>query len=279
MIAFLQMLRKPAKTSVQRNWQSVMRGTAFLAAAAMAMGVAAPASATVYGVYGDSSAQSVSLIKAQGDTASVLSDLSAASLAGINVLWVLNGNNAAQPAALTTYAASIAGFVSGGGTFAYHDQNPAGAAAVVPGAGGISFSQAVTRDVNVILNGTLLTNGPGGVITNTTLDGGNTQATGYAALNTLPAGAVAPLSSTSASQVVAFSYAQGAAGHVYYSTIPLNFFLSYPTDNTAKIYGPNLVAYLDGGSAGPTPIAIPEPGSLMLLGVGLLGFGLIRRQA
>lgn len=255
-----------------------MRDTAFLVAAAMAAGTAKPASATVYGVYGDSSTQSVSLIKAQGDTASVLSNLSAASLAGVNVLWVLNGNNAAQPAALATYAASIADFVSGGGTFAYHDQNPAGAAAVVPGAGGVSFSQAVTHDVNVILNGTLLTNGPGGVITNTTLDGGNTQATGYAALNTLPAGAVAPLSSTSASQVVAFSYAQGA-GHVYYSTIPLNFFLSYPTDNTAKIYGPNLVAYLDGGSASPTPIAIPEPGSLMLLGAGLLGFGLVRRQA
>ncbi len=242
-----------------------------LAAAAMAVGT--PASAVVYGVYGDSTSQSVTLIQARGDTATVLPNLSAASLAGVKVLWVLNGNNAAQPAALTTYASSIASFVSGGGTFAYHDQNPAGAAAVVPGAAAIGYVQAVTRDVNVILNGTVLTNGPGGVIDNTTLDGGNSQALGYGALNTLPAGTMSLLSSTDATQVVAFSYVRGA-GHVYYSSIPLNFFLSYPTDNVAKIYGPNLVAYLDQLSA----IPIPEPASMALLGMALLGFGLARRR-
>ena len=250
-----------------------MGGAKFLVAAAIAAGLAAPASATVYGVYGDSTKESLALIQGRGDTATKLSDLSAGSLKGIDVLWVLNNSQTAEPAELSRNASAIAGFVSAGGTFAYHDQGPAHAAAVLPGAAGVSFTQTVIHDIDVRVAGTLLTGGPGGTVGDKTLDGGNAQSQGYAAVGTLPPGALAPLSSADPAQAVAFSYALGA-GHVYYSAIPLNFFLTYPTDSMATVYAPNVVAFLDGASASPVPV--PEPASMMLLGVGLLGLGLMR---
>jgi len=118
----------------------------------MAAGVTAPASATVYG---DSTQESLALIRGRGDTAKILPDLSAGSLADLDVLWVLNGSQAKEPAQISTYASGIARFVMDGGTFAFHDQDPAGAAAVLPGAAGVSFTQAVTHDINVRLAGTL----------------------------------------------------------------------------------------------------------------------------
>ena len=116
--------------------------------------------------------------------------------------------------------------------------------------------------------GTLLTHGPGGAIMNSTLDGGNSSDHGYADISTLPSGAVPILDNANVNRAVAFSYQDGG-GQVYYSSIPLDYYLGGGTA-FSRIYAPNVVAYLDGLAL------VPEPASVMLLTMGLLGFGLMR---
>jgi hypothetical protein len=91
-----------------------------------------------------------------------------------------------------------------------------------------------------------VTNGPGGIIDNSSLDGGNSSYHGYAVANSLPNGAQAILSTGNASQVVTYSYPYGS-GLVIYSTIPLDYYLagSGPTqvNTNMKSYAANVLAY------------------------------------
>ena len=112
--------------------------------------------------------------------------------------------------------------------------------------------RALTNDLNVIDPATtLVTAGPFGVLTNTSLDSGNSSAHGYLPAASLPAGARAILGvASNASQVVSFSYQLGA-GFVFYSTIPLDCYLpsgaclgNVIANPLTNIYTPNVLLYL-----------------------------------
>src|SRR5204862_8336735 len=81
-------------------------------------------------------------------------------------------------------------------------------------------------DVSIIQPATtLVTAGPFGVVDNGTLDGGCNSVHGFVNASNMPAGARAILSTGNTSnEVVALSH-QWGAGFVYYSTIPLDYYL------------------------------------------------------
>ena len=259
------------------------------AIAILLLGIANSANAVSFGLMTDNGSTTLlnnvqSIVTGQGNTFSVLSDLSAASLAGIDVIWALNSNNNAQLSPLITNAADVNNFVSAGGVLLYHDREVNAAESVLPGGAGFNIVRSFSDDsnINVLNNTTTITNGPGGIVNNSTLDGGNSSSHGFSVSGSLPGTALQILSRGNPTEIVDFTYTYGD-GDVYYSTIPLDFYLAgggppIVGDNFRNIYAPNVAAF---ASQLATANPVPEPGTWMLMGtglVGLLGYGWRKRQ-
>jgi len=197
-------------------------------------------------------------------------------LANVDVLWITNGSNGSPPSEVISNVTALADFVFNGGVLSYHDRYVSGGsydmANLLPGATGIGFHRDISNDADIdILNAsTPVTTG----LDNTSLDGGTSSSHGYVDAASLPAGAVAILNRGGApNEIVDFYYAFGA-GYVYYSTIPLDYYLAGsgpnpPRDTFTNVYAVNEAGFQASLAANQQPV--PEPKVLWLLMLGLIG--------
>jgi hypothetical protein len=178
--------------------------------------------------------------------------------------------------AVTNNVAALSDWVAGNGVLSYHDRYVSGGsfnmADVLPGAAGATFVRDFSNGADIdILNGTTIVTTS---LNNTSLDGGFFSSHGYVDGTTLPFGAVGILNRGGATnEIVDFYYPYGA-GSVYYSTIPLDFYIAGfgsnpPQGNFANVYAVNEAKF----QAGLQSNAVPEPGTM-----GLFGLAAIRRK-
>jgi hypothetical protein len=191
-----------------------------------------------------SSAQ-VGPITTAGLQAVNVGNLQTADLSQFDVLFVQNPDNGGYSSIFNSNLAKIHQFISNGGVFIFHDRHVTTAASILPGSPGSIFRDfSDPANIDIVDNTTLVTNGPGGVITNASLDGGNFSSHGWVQASTIPAGARGILSTGNPTHLVVYSYPFGL-GKVIYSTIPLDFYLggSGTLNVNMRNYAANVVAY------------------------------------
>lgn len=224
-------------------------------------------------------------INQAGFTPVQITDINTFDLNTINSLLVNESSNSGLSADLSSRLGDIESWVRDGGSFIVHDRfvaNTTGVPQSNPFLIGApttlvqrDFSNGTDLDL-IPINNTLVTNGngPGGAIDNLTLDGGTFSNHGYALADTLPMEATGILSAGSdPDKVASFSYKLDS-GSVYYSTIPLDYYLegfapNPPRDQFNTIYAPNVNAYVEDLQ---NTESVPEPTSVLgILAVGTLG--------
>lgn len=193
-------------------------------------------------------------IVAAGFTPVQLFNVTAADLAGLHVLFVQNSSPMAYGAEYLASKAAVQDAVNAGLVLVIHDRfvgpSPAMTRSILPLPAGVMpvVTRVNSQNNSVTDATTLVANGPGGIVTETNLDGGMNSNMGFVNLATLTiAGRVGLIHTGVAANSVTFSYPLGA-GFVIYSSIPLDMFLkglgpAAPSAAFRTIYAPNVLAY------------------------------------
>lgn len=251
--------------------------------------------------FGQGDADQVPPIVAAGHQPVYIEDLDAGTLAGCDILFAQNESNSGYNQEWVDALPALSARVQAGMVLVLHDravddeevgeEAPAGAGTIVmgnaadftPGLAGAVCVREFLDDANVdvVTGGTDVTDGPAGTIDDTTLDDGDSSSHGYCEESSLPAGSTNFLSRTVSTQSVAFAYSYGS-GTVYYSTMPLDYYLDGEGDDPPRsayqlIYAPNVITYAAGVSPACSQPLIQEIPTLSPAGLAalaaLLGLG------
>lgn len=188
----------------------------------------------------------VAPILAAGFEAVDVGDIRTADLAQFDILFVQNPSNSGYSSLYRGQLSRIFDWIAAGGVLVFHDRHVSTATSILPGTPGSIF-RSLGRNIDVVDATTQVTNGPGGVLTDSSLDGGNFSAHGYGLASTLPADGNGILSNGNPERLTLFSYGFGA-GSVLYSTIPLDFYLAgfgpfSVVVQMRDVYAPNVLAH------------------------------------
>jgi len=187
------------------------------------------------GCFGGSPA---TLITAAGHTPVLVTTYNATTLASLDALMVETCDNYVDNAAINTKVAA-------GMTLIVHDW--LFGSRTLPGAPAINTVFSPGTDLDVPAASPIIT-GPGGTLTNTSLDFGNSSNHGYTTVASLPANSTVLVTTPDPSRAVTFSYRYGQ-GRVIFAAIPLSAYLpggmisGGPVAPGMRTYTTNLVAW------------------------------------
>tara|TARA_Y100000589_G_scaffold84966_2_gene78950 strand:- start:75352 stop:92235 length:16884 start_codon:yes stop_codon:yes gene_type:complete len=203
---------------------------------------------TLVGYYNMSSNSGVSSqlppITAAGLQGASITDLNNDNLTEYTILFVELPSNSSNSYSSTyiNNSAKIAQFVDDGGVLIVHDRSTGNSNRVLPGNPGTAYRDV---DSNVSLAPDApadFVSGPGGTITNSTLDG-SSASHGYVLGNTVEPGSYPLIVQADNGQWVTYVYPYGR-GKVVYSSTPLDYFLVNYRSGISDIYPANLLSYV-----------------------------------
>jgi len=166
----------------------------------------------------------------------------------VDFLFINEQNNGGISSALSNRLSEIEAWVRAGGHVIFHTR--AAGSAGTPLLLGFSPTvfRSISSNVNVVPPGaTLVTSGPHGTVTNTNLDGGSGSTHGYAVSSSLLAGTTKILSEGTDTTKISTFYYELDAGGIYWSSIPLDFYLGKTTSLAqamTNIYAPNVLEFM-----------------------------------
>ena len=193
---------------------------------------------------GQGLSKQVAPIEDAGHTAVKMTTLSETELANVDILWAINPSNSSHGNEYKNAIDRIKERVDEGMILVIHDRQVGNAENILFGEEPAEIERKFTnsRKIDIIDETTVLGEGPGGFLTDTSIDGGNSSNHGYTKKDTLPDDSIALLDTSDRDEIVDFAYKYGE-GAVIYSSIPLDFYLNGYKPNFKDIYAPNILQF------------------------------------